>query len=86
MENTHNSDDEPTILEEDPLSVTHTDARTGATRCGAIMKLGNGIQHNTSPGMRPLKRGKPPMKEHTKNAATPIVVIVTAPGTRMGIG
>jgi hypothetical protein len=52
----HVSDDEPTILEEEPPpSVTDADAGTGAATYGVTMKLGNGILHNPSPGTKPLK-------------------------------
>ena len=55
MEDTHIFDDEPTVLGEEPPSVTHADAETGIEMCGVTMKLGNRIQHNPSPRMRPLK-------------------------------
>jgi hypothetical protein len=58
--------------------VTHADAGTGATMCGIIMKPSNGIQHSSSPEMRPLMCGKPPTKERSENTTTPITVTVAA--------
>jgi hypothetical protein len=43
------SNDEPTVLEEEPPSATHVDAGTSAAMCGVTMKPGNVIQLNPSP-------------------------------------
>lgn len=64
--------------------MTHVDAGTGAATCGVTMKLGNVIQHNPSLEMSPLRRRRPSMKEHSKNATTPAVVIVVAPRNASG--
>jgi hypothetical protein len=55
VEDTLVSNDEPTILGEEPPSMTHADAGTSVVTYGIITKPGNRIQHNPSPGMKPLK-------------------------------
>jgi hypothetical protein len=55
VEDTPVSDDEPTILGEEPPSVTHADAGTSAVTYDITTKPGERIQHNPSPRMKPPK-------------------------------
>jgi hypothetical protein len=55
MEDAPVSDDEPTIPGEEPPNVTHVDARIGVVTYGVTTKPGNGVQHNSSLGMKLLK-------------------------------
>jgi hypothetical protein len=49
------SDDEPTVLGAEPTSATHANTGAGAAMYSVTTKPGNRIQHNLSPGMKPLK-------------------------------
>jgi hypothetical protein len=51
------------------------DRETCAETCGDIMKPENGTRHNPSLGTKPLRWGRPPVKEHIKNGSTPAAVI-----------
>jgi hypothetical protein len=79
VEDTPISDDEPTILGEEPPSVTRADAGTGAVTYGVTMNPLNGIQRNLSHWTKPLNEEKPMTTEHSGNTATSVVVIVATP-------
>jgi hypothetical protein len=57
-------------------SATLGDGETEAETCGDIMKLENGIRLNPSHETKPQRWGRPLMKEHIENSATPIAVTV----------
>jgi hypothetical protein len=70
LESSPISDDEPTVLGEEPPQL---DARR---RSHDIMKPENGIWLNPSHETKPQRWGRPLMKEHTENDLTLIVVTI----------
>jgi hypothetical protein len=52
-------------------STTHNDGGTDVETCDDTMKLGSGTQHNPSLRTKPQRWGRPLMKEHIENSATP---------------
>jgi hypothetical protein len=57
-------------------SATHDDGETDAETCDDFMKPENGTRLNPSLGTKPQRWGRPLMKEHTENIATPAVATV----------
>jgi hypothetical protein len=74
LESSPISDDEPTVLGKNLPSVMLGDGETDAETCGDIMKSENRTRHNPSLRTKPERWGRPLMKEHIENGATPIAV------------
>jgi hypothetical protein len=64
------SDDEPTVLGEEPPSVMRDDDGIGAITYGITTKLETTIRLSLSLGTKFLRWGKPSTKEHTENTTT----------------
>jgi hypothetical protein len=75
VETTPISNDELTMLGEEPPSAMRDDDETCAITYDVTTKLESAIWLNPSLKTKFLRWGKPLMKEHTKNAATPTTVI-----------
>jgi hypothetical protein len=56
--------------------VTHDDEEIGTESCDNTMKPKNGTRLNPSLGTKPQRWGRPLMKEHIDNGATPIATTV----------